>query len=408
MLWSRVSRQRLASPSHRPAFQTGDLYIVEFAVNDAWDAETEGVERKQFEQLLRRVLSLPGRPAVVMLLQYSYFKAEKQFFKSAEADMAMLGQYYDLPVLSMRNAVWPLLLGSAPGFSVKGQSLAQLKHDKTKPGTQAYEAQYLYADPSHPADLTGHRLLSDLLVELVRVALEDWGLRRLAGAGAAEGPVSNSPARVSAGQMHAQADAGPAGRGKGLLPPALRDNREPPEARCFLEEDFAGLIASDEGFALRALNPEGAGRAAQKWGWQADAAGSWIELDLRTDVATRVGGGNASATGEEEGQEPSQVALVLAIHRSWKEVGSARLSCRRGCACEERTLDGLWAAPTSQTGLVEVPVGRAERCLVRLTVRDLTDAPGNSTRFILRGAIVSDMLGAPLPTHPEKQVERMQ
>lgn len=57
------------------------------------------------EQLLRRALALPGRPAVAFLNWWSYLQSRTpeakggypRFYRSAEADFGVLAQYYGLP-----------------------------------------------------------------------------------------------------------------------------------------------------------------------------------------------------------------------------------------------------------------------------------------------------------------------
>lgn len=45
--------------------------MVETAVNDAFQSPIDGPDRRAFEQLLRKVLRLPSRPAVAVLMAYA-------------------------------------------------------------------------------------------------------------------------------------------------------------------------------------------------------------------------------------------------------------------------------------------------------------------------------------------------
>lgn len=87
--------------------------ILEFAVNDPPSVSTasggssfEAPVRRGFEQLLRIVLQHPARPAIFVLMS---FRWRCPFYLTAEDDMGVLVQYYDLPVLSMRAATYHYL-----------------------------------------------------------------------------------------------------------------------------------------------------------------------------------------------------------------------------------------------------------------------------------------------------------
>ena len=78
-----------------------DLIVLEFAVNDEWQQQDiTGDGAKAFEQLLRKLRSMPRRPAVVLLAYWSWFMAVDfgkrepvgQFFKSAETNQLVFAQ----------------------------------------------------------------------------------------------------------------------------------------------------------------------------------------------------------------------------------------------------------------------------------------------------------------------------
>jgi lysophospholipase L1-like esterase len=72
-----------------------DVVIVEFAVNDAW------VDGAAYEGLLRQILACPNAPAVVLLFM---------LFQNGGGDQKMQsedGAYYNLPMVSVRDALWP-------------------------------------------------------------------------------------------------------------------------------------------------------------------------------------------------------------------------------------------------------------------------------------------------------------
>ena len=63
-------------------------------------------------QLIRRVLRYPNAPAVISLHYFSYWHAKPSlgssepalFYNTKEDDMAVVAQFYDVPVLSLRCA----------------------------------------------------------------------------------------------------------------------------------------------------------------------------------------------------------------------------------------------------------------------------------------------------------------
>lgn len=89
-------------------------------------------QRKGYEQLLRKLLRLPGGadghgrmegPAVVQLHTWSWWRATPQpglfAFPEAEAQHTLFSHYYDLPSISMRAALYHLMRQGLPGFKVR-------------------------------------------------------------------------------------------------------------------------------------------------------------------------------------------------------------------------------------------------------------------------------------------------
>ena len=144
-----------------------DLVVLEFTYNDQKDGGYSKPSRRAFEQLLRRLLRLPSPPAVALLHHYAwgatsgdglprglyYYPPEQQLTTFATVGMPgpVLGrrqraggqqrlhaapacpttlpplsdahtcmQYYDIPVVSMRSAVWRLMQAGIDGFRVCG------------------------------------------------------------------------------------------------------------------------------------------------------------------------------------------------------------------------------------------------------------------------------------------------
>ena len=117
----------------RDGKETPDIVVVEFAVNDDGD-ETKG---NCYESLVRKILTLPNRPAVVLL--FSVFANDWNL----QDRLGVVGERYHLPMVSVLNAV-------TPQFRLKqGQGRVLSKN------------QYFY-DMFHPTN-AGHTVMADCL-----------------------------------------------------------------------------------------------------------------------------------------------------------------------------------------------------------------------------------------------------
>jgi len=74
-----------------------DFVVIEFAVND--DINTKTVET--MEGLVRQILSSDKKPAVMLLFMMDS-KGD-----STQAEHVVIGKYYDLPMISFKDAFWP-------------------------------------------------------------------------------------------------------------------------------------------------------------------------------------------------------------------------------------------------------------------------------------------------------------
>lgn len=115
-----------------------DIVVVEFAVNDEGD-ETKG---ECYESLVRRILALPNKPAVILLFQV--FADDWNL----QERLAPIGRAYGLPMVSLRDAVVEQFYLS-PG---EGRVLSK--------------SQYFY-DCYHPSNV-GHLVVADCLMNLIR------------------------------------------------------------------------------------------------------------------------------------------------------------------------------------------------------------------------------------------------
>lgn len=117
----------------RDGKETPDIVVVEFAVNDDGD-ETKG---NCYESLVRKILTLPNRPAVVLL--FSVFANDWNL----QERLGVVGERYDLPMVSVLDAV-------TPQFRLQqGQGRVLSKN------------QYFY-DMFHPTN-AGHTVMADCL-----------------------------------------------------------------------------------------------------------------------------------------------------------------------------------------------------------------------------------------------------
>lgn len=117
-----------------------DLLIIEFAVNDEGD-ETKG---DCYESLIRKALNLPDKPAVMLL--FSVFANDENL----QERMIPVGRHYNLPMVSIKNAVTPQF------------------YKKRGAGRVISKNQFFY-DIYHPSN-SGHRIMADCLAYLWKQA----------------------------------------------------------------------------------------------------------------------------------------------------------------------------------------------------------------------------------------------
>ena len=119
--------------------ETPDVVVIEYAVNDEGD-ETKG---DCYESLVRKVLSLPNKPAVILL--FSVFANDDNL----QDRLTPVGLHYDLPMVSIKNAVTPQF------YMKKGEGKVLSKN------------QFFY-DMYHPSN-DGHTIMADSLMHLYDV-----------------------------------------------------------------------------------------------------------------------------------------------------------------------------------------------------------------------------------------------
>ncbi|SEA81246.1 Lysophospholipase L1 [Pseudobutyrivibrio sp. ACV-2] len=117
-----------------------DIVVIEFAVNDEGD-ETKG---NCYESLVRKALSLPSQPAV--MLMFSVFSDDYNL----QDRLSPVGFRYDLPMASVKDAVTEQFYDRDNRILTKNQ--------------------YFY-DMFHPTNL-GHTIMADCLINIMEKAIE--------------------------------------------------------------------------------------------------------------------------------------------------------------------------------------------------------------------------------------------
>ncbi|KAJ3805717.1 hypothetical protein F5876DRAFT_69563 [Lentinula aff. lateritia] len=134
-----------------------DLVIIELAINDM---RLEKLAMG-YENLIRAVFALPNRPAIVNLQIMALMFPTITMGGDLHTAVA---QYYDTPIVSVRNVLLPHILRST----------------ELNPADTSVEDYWYYHNDDGSIDLrhlgiTGHRMLADLLISFTsRVACEAW------------------------------------------------------------------------------------------------------------------------------------------------------------------------------------------------------------------------------------------
>ncbi|GAW09144.1 capsule structure designer protein [Lentinula edodes] len=133
-----------------------DLVIIELAIND----QRLDVLAKGYENLIRAIFALPLRPAIINVQVMALMFATITMGGDLHTAIA---EYYDTPVISIRNVILPHILRST-----------QLDSSDTSVEDYWFEHDSNGIDLRH-LGLHGHRMLGDLLSSFTsRVACEAW------------------------------------------------------------------------------------------------------------------------------------------------------------------------------------------------------------------------------------------
>ncbi|PNW79166.1 hypothetical protein CHLRE_09g402923v5 [Chlamydomonas reinhardtii] len=367
-----------------------DLVFVEYTLNDAHSLGGPGLLGlaaggegalygnrivKDAERLLRRLLVLPNRPAVVFmhtppvgLANYPkghpknpLNKGHRPFYMTSEDAQGALAQYYDVQYLSLRTAVYRLAVHTdTPGFRWED----------------------VFID-HHPGD-HGHKIMSDLAVHLLQRTAHD--LLQLPY-GAEDEHVAGEP-----------------------LPPPMYPGNVPPDApMCRVGDLFRAMVKTADGFTY--VN-EGTAEKP-KPGYVATKPGSVLRIAISTDrspvaavgaaaagsaLAGGGGGGIAAATAAVAAATAAVLPNATPVHvylhhlRSYTNMGVAKFRCVSGCRCKEVEVDAHHDDHTSQVFLAGLEATQAPDCIVEVKVLDKTSSGGN--KFKVSGVVVAERPGA--------------
>ncbi|KAI7841869.1 hypothetical protein COHA_004398 [Chlorella ohadii] len=292
-----------------------DLVFVEFTVNDRPDLPLTDPQRKGFEQLLRKLLRLPGRPAVVLLHHYPWWRASGDgrrlglfYYPLTEQHFTLLAHYYDLPSVSVRAALYPLMINAVDGFKVDKvtQRHRHMPNGRPLPAAAAEErASYFYADRTHPND-RGHQVLAELLAGLVLGAAHEQ--QRQQGAGKAEQHAVWAQRSTKVQQALTA-----------IPPPMIPGNAEEPTSLCAIQEAFQSVVVAHQGFEWRAERPEEATCVGQKWAWTASQPGDWAELQFDSRDAAGPLDAAAGSAGAADASPAEEAAAEAADEEEEEE-----------------------------------------------------------------------------------------
>ncbi|WIA15472.1 hypothetical protein OEZ85_002112 [Tetradesmus obliquus] len=147
--------------------QDADLILVEFATSDGYlDTSVNNGYVHAFERLVRKLLRLPNSPAVVVtnFLQAGVKANNLPFYHTIEDHFGVIAQYYQLPWLSFRDAVWHGMVNNWQGFRAEDIFLPGAAHNATGAQQQQQQQQQ---QQHYPSEL-GHAYMADLAVGLLQ------------------------------------------------------------------------------------------------------------------------------------------------------------------------------------------------------------------------------------------------
>ncbi|KAG2496419.1 hypothetical protein HYH03_005645 [Edaphochlamys debaryana] len=322
-----------------------DLVFVEFTLNDGPDPVLyENKIVKQMERLVRRIMALPSKPAVVLMQvptlgmagyppEHPKFQTEPggrwwyaRFWQTSEDAQSAIAHYYDAQYLSLRTATYHLAA-----------------HRET-PGFQWED---MFVD-RHPGD-HGHKIMADLAVHMIQRTAIGLLFEPL-------GPADEELASEA------------------LPPPMYPGNTPPSSPMCVVGSLFKEHVVLREGFEWivegTALKP--------KPGYIANATGSRLQVKVDTDRSV---------------QSPGEKVGVFFHHlKSYEHMGVADFSCVSGCECTPLVTDAHIKQQVSQVYFARLDVTQSKECVIQVKVLEQTSS--GERKFKVSGVVVSDQGGS--------------
>lgn len=336
----------LCSEWHMP--ENPDLVVLEFNINDGGEARG-GPIRRAHERLIRKLLNLPSRPAVVELSfmhyqQPEWWDMDSPFRFGGEDELMVFAEFYHMPLLSVRTMEWGNVIQTA--MDPKSPEADRLR-DMWGPEVDGR------MDMAHPHH-KGHKYMADLVVHFIFDVLSGLHREPLA---AIDEEWANKP----------------------LSNPLYKNNWEAKTLHTCLMAQMVDelVVAKDEGWAL--VNEGNEHKA--KWGYVSSTVGSSLTLKVNNLLSESVKPGE-------------NVTMLIAYLESYEHMGKFHLTCVEGCTCdpfirnthELSTPNGPKVSVMRQASML---VSAAESCLFKLTVREETTSDGHKVKLL--GVILSEV-----------------
>ncbi|KAG2425211.1 hypothetical protein HYH02_015038 [Chlamydomonas schloesseri] len=327
-----------------------ELVFVEFTVNNGADPSNKLYHNSivlDMERLIRRILELPSRPAVVLMhvptlgmAQYPHHHPKNPnreawvgYYATSEDALGAVNQYYDVQSLSLRSAMY---------------DLAAIQE---KDGFRWEQA---FVD-HHPGN-HGHKMMADLAVYMIQSTAMQLLL-------------------MPYGPDDKEAVFAPVPR------PIYPGNMPPNASMCLLNDNFKNLVVAEASTGFDYIN-EGTAEKP-KPGYIAKQPGAKLRLRLNTERSLVGHGPNTAAV---------KVQVFFHHLRSYEHMGVAQFSCVSGCQCDPKEVDGHHTEKVSQLYMMFLEVTQHPQCEVEITVLPKTSS--GEHKFKVAGAVISERPGA--------------
>eukprot|EP00201_Polytomella_parva_P006032 CAMPEP_0175076088 /NCGR_PEP_ID=MMETSP0052_2-20121109/22485_1 /TAXON_ID=51329 ORGANISM="Polytomella parva, Strain SAG 63-3" /NCGR_SAMPLE_ID=MMETSP0052_2 /ASSEMBLY_ACC=CAM_ASM_000194 /LENGTH=488 /DNA_ID=CAMNT_0016345093 /DNA_START=464 /DNA_END=1930 /DNA_ORIENTATION=+ len=319
-----------------------DIIFVEFSVNDPVQAQPlfENTDRMSFERLVRKLLNYPNHPAVVLVHAFSFNSQQqsKNFYFSSENEVSVIGDYYGLPQISLRQAVYHrFLYNDVPGFWTNVTANRNV---------DALTGFTFYYDNVHPDGRVGSRVLFEQAIYLIRRTGESLYHE------------SRFAKLTSTKDLSIMKDVHLAAMRK-LPVPMVKNNYESNSDLCLIGSnllDHVGYVAGFEWInEAESIRP--------KWGYVGRMPGAAIEFEVDTYMTS------ANKDTERALRNGIEMVLVQIAHlKSYESMGTGMVTCHGGCRCKSSQLEGIWEDRTSQVSLHSIRVSSHRQCRIRIEV----------------------------------------